>query len=127
MLAFEVADDGELLCVAGIEDWAVLHAGISGVRRGRGHAPDRDEVNLDVGGLSETNATGASYHSRWKGLRSLQVGTTVTIKILETDRVDEPVRRYRSDKEVQEPAFTVEELEEFEREDYARLKAKFEP
>lgn len=56
--------------------------------------------------------------------RNLAVGMQVTIKIVEADRADEPVRRYRSDREVQENPFTDEEIE---REDWLRLKAKFEP
>jgi hypothetical protein len=49
------------------------------------------------------------------------------INIVETDQPDPPVRRYRSDRKVQESPFSDEEIEQMEREDYERLKAKFEP
>ena len=127
MLAFEVLVNDERLCLAGAEDWAVLNVSLSGVKHRHPSIPDADEVDLYVGALTQPDLTGASYHLRWKGLRGLPVGTKVTFNVVETDRVDEPIRRHRSDSEVQEPEFTVEELEEFEWEDYLRLKAKFEP
>jgi hypothetical protein len=49
------------------------------------------------------------------------------IEVIETDAPDPPVRRYRSDREVQESPYSDEEIEQFEREELRRLKAKFEP
>ncbi len=57
----------------------------------------------------------------------MTVGSKVVINIVETDQPDPPVRRYRSDRLVQESPFSEEEIEQMEREDYVRLKAKFEP
>jgi hypothetical protein len=125
MLAFEVFIDDQRVCLAGFDDWAVLSAIISAVQRREPMPGARDEIELSVGGLSETDASGVSHHLRWVRTE-LQVGTKVTVNIVETDRPDEPVRRYRSDREVQESPFTDEEIEEMERADWLRLKPKFE-
>ena len=126
MLAFELFVDDRRICLAGMEDWAVMSVILSGVRR-RNQDPD-DSGRLDVsdGGLSENDADGAAHHARWEKV-DLAVGSTVVINLVETDQPDPPIRRYRSDREVHESPFTDEEIEEMEREDYARLKAKFEP
>ena len=126
MLAFEVWIDGERQCLAGVEDWAVLSAHVTACRHRDQTPPPPDELEFYVGGMTETDETGASHHFRWRR-RNLELGMQVTIKVVDADRPDEPVRRYRSDREVQEPAFTDEEIEEFERADWLRLKAKFEP
>lgn len=55
------------------------------------------------------------------------VGSKVVIEVIETDAPDPPVRRYRSDREVQESPYSDEEIEQLEREELRRLKAKFEP
>ena len=125
MLAFEVLIDDQRVCPAGFEDRAVLSAIISAVHR-REPKLGRNEIELSVGGLSETDANDVSHHLRWVRTE-LKLGTKVTVNIVDTDRPDEPVRRYRSDREVQEEPFTEEEIEEMERADWLRLKAKFEP
>ena len=76
--------------------------------------------------MSKSNADGAQYHVRWSK-RQLTIGSKITIEITETDAPDEPERRYRSDREVQESPYSDEEIEQFEREEWLRLKAKFEP
>jgi hypothetical protein len=126
MLAFEIWVDDERLCVAGIADWALLSVGVTGRRHRHPDAPRGDDIELDVGALSGPDATGVSHHVRWNG-RTLHSGTKVTIQIVETESPDQPTRRYRSDKEVQEEPFTDDEIAEFERATWLRLKAKFEP
>ena len=120
MLAFQISVDGEQPFVAGIDDCSVLSAIVSATFR----EPD-GEIELTAGGLSKSDASGAAYHSRWSP-RQLRPGSTVTIELIETDQVDEPLRRYRSDRKVQESPWTDEEIEAFEREEYERLKARFE-
>ena len=73
----------------------------------------------------QSDAGGASYHMRWEP-RQLQVGSQVTINVIETEQVDEPLRRYRSDRQVQESPWTDQEIEKFEREEWVRLKTQFE-
>ena len=126
MLAFELFVDDRRICLAGMEDWAVMSVILSGVRHRDQDPHDGGRLDVSVGGLSESDAEGASYHARWERV-DLQVGSRVVINLVEADDVDAPVRRYRSDREGREPAFSEEEIEEMERNEYARLKTKFEP
>ena len=126
MLAFEVFVDDQRICLAGFEDWAVMSTIISAVSRSEPMPDGRNEIELSVGGLSERDASGIAHHLRWVRTE-LKVGSIVTVNIVDTDQPDEPVRRYRSDREVQDSPFTDEEIEEMERADWLRLKAKFEP
>ena len=128
MLAFELFVDDQRICLAGMDDWAVMSVILSAVKSGERSdgLPRGGKLDVSAGGLSEDNSDGVSYHARWARV-DLAVGSRVMINVLETDSPDPPVHRYRSDREVREPAFTKEEIEEMEREDYQRLKAKFEP
>jgi hypothetical protein len=126
MLAFEVFVDDRRICLAGMEDWAVMSVILSAVRARHGDAPRKGELDLSVGGLTENDADGVAHHARWARL-NLSVGCRISVNVVETAQPDHPARRYRSGLEVQEPAFTEQEIEEMEREDYQRLKAKFEP
>jgi hypothetical protein len=126
MLAFEVWIDGQRQCLAGVEDWAILSAHVTASRsRDQGTSP-QDDLEFYVGGMTGDDETGASHHFRWKR-RNLAVGMQVTIQIVEVDRADDPIRRYRSDRQVQEDPLTDEEIEEIERAEWLRLKARFEP
>jgi hypothetical protein len=126
MLAFELFVDDRRICLAGMDDWAVMSVILTGVRRRKDNPDDSGRLDVSVGGLSETDADGAAYHQRWEKV-DFAVGSRVVINLVEADEVDPPVRRYRSDRKVQESPFSDEEIEEMEREDYERLKAKFEP
>ena len=126
MLAFELFVDDRRICLAGMEDWAVMSVILSAVRRRHQDPDDSGRLDISAGGLSETGADGAAYHARWEKV-DLAVGSKVVINLIETDQPDPPVRRYRSDREVQESPFTDEEIEEMEREEWLRLKSKFEP
>ena len=126
MLAFELFVDDRRICLAGMEDWAVMSVILTGVRRRQEDPDDAGRLDISAGGLSETDADGAAYHQRWEKV-DLAVGSRVVINLVETDEPDPPIRRYRSDRKVQESPFTDEEIEAMEREDYARLKARFEP
>jgi hypothetical protein len=87
MRAFEVHLNGKRLCVAGIDGDCVLSVIVNHVA---GH--DRNELWLNVGGLISTT----EEHLRWKTPR-LKVGDKVALRIVETDQVDKPVKRYRTD------------------------------
>jgi hypothetical protein len=126
MLAFEVLIDNQRMCVAGMDDWSVMSVIVSAVRERDGDTPRPGELDVTVGGLSEEDSNGVSHHARW-GRVKLAIGSQVTINIVDNDQTDPPIKRYRSDREVQEDPFTEEEIEEMERADWLRLKAKFEP
>ena len=126
MLAFELFVDDRRICLAGMEDWAVMSVILSGVRRREQDPGDSGRLDIAAGGLSETDADGAAYHARWEKV-DLAIGSRVVINLVETDQPDPPIRRYRSDRDVHESPFTEEQIEEMEREDWLRLKAKFEP
>ena len=126
MLAFEITIDGDRFARAGFADWSVLSAHVTAIQEGAGRPDRKGELEFSVGGLSKTTAEGAQYHVRWPK-RHLTIGSKITIELVQTEQPDEPERRYRSDREVQESPYSDEEIEQFEREEWLRLKAKFEP
>ncbi len=65
------------------------------------------------------------YHFRWPRL-DLEVGSVVTIEVIESEEPTPPKKRYRSDAEVQENSFTDDEIREMRYQDYLALKAEFE-
>lgn len=121
MLAFEIEVDGERACIAGIEDWSLLTFHLDAMRNG-----SSEEIWLSMGGMSQDDENRVAHHVRW-GRIDLCVGSRVTLTVVNTDEPDPPLRRYRSDREVQENPYTEEEWEEMERSEWMRLKAKFEP
>jgi len=131
MIAFKIEVEGQDPIIAGTEDWHVLSLGLTAIRGKRGkhdHPYERvraDDFNFHAGGLSLTDASGISHHFRWKEL-PITIGSRVVVTVIETDSPDAPVKRYRSDKEVQEPPFTDEEMLEMRRKDYLELKKEFE-
>ena len=126
MLVFEISIDGARFARAGFADWSVLSAHVTAIQEGAGRPDRKGELEFSVGGLSKTDADKAQYHVRWPK-RHLSIGSKITLEIVETEEPDEPERRHRSDREVQESPYSDEEIEQFEREEYERLKAKFEP
>ena len=88
MRAFEVRRNGKRLCVAGIDGACVLNAIVNHIARSNG-PPD---LHVLVGGL----ISASGEHVIWRTTR-LRVGDEITLKIVETDHVDKPRRRYRTD------------------------------
>lgn len=123
MLAFEIMINGEKVLAAGVEDWDLIHADIM-ARRAK-EAIESDEYELSVGGLPQQIEDGKLEHIRW-GRTELKLGDQITIRLIETDAADPPIRRYRSDRQVQEEPFTEEEILEMQKETYIELKKKFE-
>lgn len=124
MLAYSVKINGDHAGVCGFNDWAVLTATLAA---GRGKAERAlDGIEFRVGGLERGSEDSPAHFVRFV-LERLDVGDKIEIEIVESEVVMEPLRRYRSDREVQESPFTDEELERMERETYEELKAKFEP
>ena len=123
MLAFRVELDGEELAVAGAEDWAVLALHVTASRNEASVEPFA-HADASVGGLTLRDANAQQYHFRWKG-RDLKVGSRVVVTLIETNSPTAPVKRYRSDAEVQESPYTEEEMREMRRQDYLELKKEF--
>ena len=122
MIALKVLINGKDQFVTGIEDWDSLHAVIMALR---GDADDSDHTfDLKIGGLAQQVEPGKLEHVRWPSV-TLGIGDEVSITIVETETIDKPIKRYRSDKSVQEDPFTEEELLELQKKDYLRLKKLF--
>ena len=127
MIAFKVEIDGQQVAVAGVDDWSVLMLNIAA---GRAESmtlirPQLDDIQLAIAGHTQDDASGITQHFRWLG-RDLSIGSQVSVTIVETDHPDPPLKRYRSDADVQESAFTEEELEAMDRKYYLELKREFE-
>ena len=128
MIALLVEIDGKKHVVAGVEDWSLISAHLTamcGVAGDREAPNAEDEIDISIGGLTRPDSSGQRFHFRWPR-RELKVGSTVKITVIDTQACDPPVKRYRSDKEVQESPFTEEELREMRRQDYLKLKKEFE-
>lgn len=117
MLAFEVSINSEVACVAGLDDYGVITAILSWVRR-RSDAEwkfDHEALEFSVGGLVSDTEDGME-HLDWLN-RGLIVGDVVSLRILEVETADEPAKRRREDPKHEEKK---------ERAYYARLKRKYE-
>jgi hypothetical protein len=127
MIALSVVLNGKQLCIAGAEDLAVLSAHVTaGGKLGtlskdiRGEPPD---LYIHVGGLTG-RTSGDDEHYRWAERTDLKIGDEITIRLLETQEVDDPCEKQLQDRQ---------RHEEKHREDYEDAKAfyfqfeKFEP
>ncbi len=123
MIALEISINGKKVLTAGVEDWDLLHANII-AKRAR-EQQEHDEFDINVGGLPQQVEQEKLEHIRW-GRKKLQIGDEITIRLIDTDSVDAPLKRYRSDKKVQEQPFTDEEIYQMQKETYLELKKKFE-
>lgn len=82
MICFEVWVNGEKICLAGVGESGVLNSIVTWGGR------QWIKTDLHVGGLVNDE------HVRWTEKEHiLEVGDEVTIKIVEADTADEPVRK----------------------------------
>ena len=125
MISFKVKRNRKLIFTIGQEDTSILHANML-VSQGNLERGAEDYIRLSCGGLSHETEKGHPEHFRWKD-QALNIGDTIEIEIVETDEIDPPIKRYRSDKDVQENPFTEEEIREMRYQDYLELKKQFEP
>jgi len=98
MIAFEVSLNGKRACVAGVEGFGVLSAILSWVRRHpekRRQGRTAAEGLIVVGGL-RSEASGPGEHLKWIS-RSLRGGDRVSIRVVDTLKVDVPATRHRDD------------------------------
>lgn len=124
MIAFEIHINGVYVVTASQEDWSVLAMHVDALRDKK---KDSDEYDLrfSVGGLSKENKEGFRHHFRWPE-SDLKIGDVVQVKVIETNEIDNPIKRYRSDHVIQEEPFTEEELKKMRYENYLELKKEFE-
>jgi hypothetical protein len=124
MIALKIKVNGDEVYVVGQEDVSILHSNVV-VSRDNSERGVADYIRLNASGLSQDAGKGYPEHFRWKD-RDLRIGDVVEIEILETDDVVAPIKRFRSDHEVQENPFTDEEIREMRYNDYLQLKEEFE-
>ena len=89
MIAFKVSHNGLPICTAGVNDYGVLNAIISWVRREPEPAPEpsepEEELHFHVGAFHSPTRD----HRTWN-TPQLVVGDTVSIEIVETDQIGPP-------------------------------------
>ena len=112
MICFEVIINGEKICTAGTDERGHIFAMFSYVRRviEEKMNEESNEPRLTVGGHN------VGVASEWTS-GVLEIGDEVTIKIVEADKFDAPVREFPDD---------PEELERRKREYYEQLKREYE-
>ena len=118
MLAFEIEVDGQPIALIGKRDWAILNV-IIGALRDTDLKKDVPTVELRLGGLTLDDSDGVCHHFRWRG-GQLDMGDTITIKLVESDDPTPPDHVFRSD-------YQAHESKELRRQEYLRLKDEFEP
>lgn len=125
MIAFRVSINGGPSVIASQPDWAVLSAMVTAVRNNDARGKD-EQIRVSLGGLSGRSHCGFAEHFRWPE-SNVGVGDRVELEVIDTENPNEPARRYRSDREMQESPFTETELRELRYKEYLELKAEFEP
>lgn len=125
MIALEVSINGEKFLTAGVADWDLITAHLTADRINL--APDKTpRFRFHIGGMTIPELDGFRRHLNWNVGR-LGLEDAVTFRLVETDNVDPPAKRYRLNPEVDESPFTESELREMRYEDYLDLKAEFDP
>jgi hypothetical protein len=125
MIAFRIKLNGRRIATAGLPGHHVLSAIATSVVRdpevvklARPRRLSERDLKFEVGGLW-TAPDGAREQVSWTRIHSLKPGDTLSLEILETNRVDKPAHRQRS-----EPA-ALEKLEKVERQTLRHLKKKY--
>jgi hypothetical protein len=112
MICFEVIINGEKVCTAGANERGGLFALFSYVRR----VAEENEEEPSNKPYFKVSAHNIGVRSEWTG-GILEIGDEVTIRVLEANEFDPPVREYRDD---------PEEQARRSRDYYEELKRKFE-
>ncbi len=92
MICFEVSVNGNRLFTAGVP-FGVLTAGLDAMTTPAAAAADAgvQSLHLYIGG--QTSARGLKEQVYWGRLKPLHVGDQVSIRIIASDRCDEPTWR----------------------------------
>jgi hypothetical protein len=103
MIAFRIKLNGRKIATAGLPGHHVLSAIASSVVRSpeavKLRMPRRlsaRALKFELGGLW-TAPDGAREHVSWTNILSLKPGDRLSLEVVETDRVDEPSHRQRTD------------------------------
>ena len=112
MICFEVYLNDEKLCRAGMEQASVITCNLHWALTDQGV----DEAGIDVG-AGYDDPSGVFAHAHWLNRLDLKAGDEIRVKIVDSDKADEPLRYSIT---------SPEELRERERQYYESVKAKFE-
>ena len=85
MIALEISSNGEKVCTVGPEGLGILSAAATWLGASR-------TWDFRVRGI--TNEYGYEEHLNWMDVK-LNVGETITLKVVETEESDKPKQRYR--------------------------------
>jgi hypothetical protein len=103
MIAFRITLNGRRIVTAGLPGQHVLSAIATSVVRApevaklaRPRRLGARELQFELGGLW-TAPDGAKEHVSWTNVLPLKRGDKLSIEVLETERVDDPTRRERSE------------------------------
>ena len=121
MIAFKIKINKELVATIGQKDMSILTTSLV-ASKGNLVA---DYIRLSLSGMSKELDDGFCQHFRWAN-HDISVGDFIEIELVETETVDTPIKRYRSDSEVQESPFTEKEVHDMRYADYLELKKEFE-
>lgn len=104
MIAFRVKVNGRKIATAGLSDYHLVSADITWFQKrtaaatlGRPKRGEKPRLSFSVRGLVGSS-DGTYEHFSWASLRSLRVGDTVSLQVVEANRVDDPTRVPRPDK-----------------------------
>ena len=122
MFAVVISINGEEVLVAGEEGCELLTTDIFAMRH---NDADESEYHISVSGLPEQREKGKHEFDRWRRT-AFKFGDEISIRLTDVSKADAPVKRYRSDSEVQESHLTDEEIRERQWQAYLFLKKKFE-
>ncbi len=100
MIALEVSINGEFAALAGRDDMSVLNAiinavGVLGneskgtVNEGENQKPD---LFLHLGGMTSKKNNEKDEHLRWITHELLEIGDTITVKLVEVSEAEPPVK-----------------------------------
>lgn len=101
MKAFDVRINGRRVCIAGLPQFGVLSAILTGrrLRKSNGVRKRDDKTwtfDVNVGGLHDPEDQVKEFVTWLQA--DLKLGDRLTLKVIDTDSVDEPVSRQRETK-----------------------------
>lgn len=86
MLGLEIQINGKKVCTVSMDKLNILSAAV------HWHV-SRNQLDFDVHGMTEE--TGYAEHLKWLE-KKLDIGDVVTIRIVDTDKLTKPKKRYRA-------------------------------
>ena len=96
MLAFEVEIDGKSWLLAGVEDWSLLTLFVTASRKEENSKGRDGYIEARAGGLTLPNDEQVRHHFRWL-TAELEIGSCLTVRVVDSSSADIPKKRYRSD------------------------------